>query len=774
MWSRRQTALSAFLILLGLAVLFGCRAFEPEVVIVNNPPDTYLVGAPAETSGGYYHFHVYWYGTDSDGSVERFVWALTDTTIQDYDTDDDEEDSRFNPALNISTLEIGHWTTRTDSIFDFQLNQGPVLAYNMTFHMVAVDDRGDFDRSPARLQFISNALGNPKVDFLKKPPGQGEWAPFANNDTIAYGEPFSISWFGHTDNIRSYQLRLLAERDTVPDYRDSLDLWTPAELEARSHYFDGLLGYKFRLPEVACDESQEDCWNPRQYDDARGDSVSFFGPVRQLTFSNDNSNSSIYGKRLVSGVHRLLVNTIDVAGVQIPPNKQELDIVVNYDPDTFLLRNQSDPFYDDPAVYPYYLVFNRGGAVDQYNFAENDTVPDRAYVVFKALGRDDPRDLKIDANYHVTFQGLFNAIGLYNRVAPFRFKTEVGDPHRTPEWDPAGPDGWSADTLGYLVGPFEYKFKMRSVDEHGKRDLTPDSLRFFGNFPPCVQCVELLNWNETSSFTYEDDCWDQECAARVDTIYASQAPNPFYHLARNFGFGYIYIKLATSEVWPQRPVQLADVDSIPGNYFGYRLFLHGKDHPQEPWLKPEDRVMSWSYEVVYDVGDPGNLIRDGAGSDNILFPTRQFSTVSAEDPIYVDENGVWIFSFRFFVPLVLHAGGPEAFWNSLFALYGNTQDADLAFHLTTIQLGPTTARVRARDVSNCDYRPDNAEYRYYRGARPPRIPNQGIVPNLHRKCDASYTGQLGVLALDDFGFESSIFTKKYQVKVLLANGTIYP
>ena len=54
-------------------LLTGCRAFEPEAVIVNKAPETFIIGAPLENGGGYYHFRVFWYGADEDGRVERFV-----------------------------------------------------------------------------------------------------------------------------------------------------------------------------------------------------------------------------------------------------------------------------------------------------------------------------------------------------------------------------------------------------------------------------------------------------------------------------------------------------------------------------------------------------------------------------------------------------------------------------------------------------------------------------------------------------------------------------
>ena len=106
---------------------------------------------------------------------------------------------------------------------------------------------------------------------------------------------------------------------------------------------DGLLGFKWFLQEGdGCDPSQDACWNPRrEREPGSTDSVSFFADTTSLTFRNDGSGSRPYGKVLPSGVLQLLINTIDVAGVQIPVANQALNIVVNYDPDTYILRNES-------------------------------------------------------------------------------------------------------------------------------------------------------------------------------------------------------------------------------------------------------------------------------------------------------------------------------------------------------------------------------------------------------------------------------------------------
>ena len=763
--------------MLTASLLFGCRAFEPEVVVVNRPPDTFIMGSPAETTGAYFHFHVYWYGTDTDGVVERFVWALTDTSIQDHDTDDDEEDQRFNPALNISTLEIGRWTTRTDSVFNFSLHQGSVLAYDMTLHLVAVDDRGDFDRTPARLYFISNALGNPQVIFHKQLLGRADSVLFANEDTIAYGEPFTLTWTGQTPNIRSFTQEMLVAADTVPE-------GLPPEA-AR----DGLLGFKYRLPEVVCDESREDCWNPRRYNDATGDSVSYFGDVQKLEFTNDDQASDVFHQRLASGIHSLLVNTIDVAGVEVPLARQELRIVVNYDPETRLLRGETDPLpqqlpsiynYDDPHVYPYYLVYYPGGIVEEYPFAEDARVPDRSYVVFKALGRDDPRDLKVFPDSSVTFQSLIDATGLYNLTAPYNFRAEYGETHRTGEWEPdyaVCDTCWSADTLGFFAGPFEHTFNMRTVDEHDKRDGTADTFHFFGNNAPCVQCVDLLNLTELYDPGAVYDCEDQDCQADVDTLVAANGTPAGHHLATLVDFfQQIYFKLATGEVWLERPLQLAEVDSVVGHYYAYRVLLYGQDDPQEPALLPEDRIMSWRYAIVGE-NDSNNNIRDGAGADNLnlLFPTRQFSRDSS-DPIYIDDDGVWILTIRFFVPFFLLLNGSQAYWDLLFAQYLDTELTDRAFALSTIQLGAYESKFVARDASNDAWRPDNSIYHYYRGVRPPLLEGQGnpLSPHLHRKSGDIYDNELGHLLLDFYAFESPEFVKRFHLKVLSDTGELFP
>lgn len=750
-WRRRSLICSLLLSLLVLSALFGCRAFQPEIVVVNKPPETYIMGAPAESSGGYYHFHLYWYGTDADGEVTRFVWALTDSSVQDPEREGDEEDTRFNPATNVTTLQIGHYTVRTDSVFDFQINLDANLAAGKTFHIVAIDDRGDFDRTPARLQFITNAIGTPRLTFYHSlTAGQG--AVFANYDTIGYGQPFEISWQATTPNLRSYEPELLALRDTVPP-------------------LDGLFGYKYRVVDIPCNDTTDDCWQPRYFDTVSGDSVSFFGTISGLAFSNDDTGPTIYQRRLPQGLHRILVNTLDMAGVEIPPSNQALNYVLNYDPGTRILRGETDSISDDPKVYPYFVVFHPDGTTSEHAFAEGDTVPDKSYVVFKAVGWDDPRDIKTGtADYEACIQGNFRAVGMYEGQSRFEFFTEKSEYPHAPGWvRPAIDGGGVSDTLGFLVGPFQYTVEMNAVDEWGRRDGTPEQFTFWGNRPPCVQCVELLVGPESPATSAAFGCMDAGCAAEADTIYA--APDflttldvpASWRRATQLGQGLLWYNAQTGGVWLDEPLSTVGPESMPGYFFEYKLALHGADHPLEPWhpLYPERRIPSWNYEVRSD-RDALNIMAEGGGYDALNFTTFHFErenpTAVPPQPIAVDDEGVWIFRFKFFVPQDALFGGEDTYLANLQATKPNYLEV---FRLTTLQLGPSTAYVQANDASNCAADGERAKYYYYRNVR---------VPLLHGlECDPGsvYENVYGSISLENFRFKSrEIFEKRFVIKVV--------
>jgi len=727
MINRRETVAGLFLTaFMAILVLTGCRAFEPEAVIVNTAPETFIIGAPIEHGGGYYRFHVFWYGSDSDGRVERFVWALTDTTVQDDDTTDDEEDLRFNPALNASTLEIGHWTTRTDSVFNFRIDQGVLPSYDMTLHMVAVDDFGDYDRTPARLHFFSNSLGNPQISFFRIDGPDTVPLALGTADTVGFGSPYTIFWAGSSPNIRGYSPEALAQVDTVPDYRPDIDEGLEVPMG------DGLLGYKYQiLGDLGgnCLPSLTDCWYPRRYDEASGDSFSVFsGDIQSLTFRNNDTDFGPFGSLLPSGAVNIEVNSIDVAGVEVAPFMRPFTFMVNYDPQTRILDYELDPFHTaDQDTYPYYILLSDPTQA-HHPFQSGDNIPDRSYVVVKALARDDPRDGKLDGNFKIGIGGFLQGTRHNFTGGTFSFSSESSALNTDPPWDASCDTCWYADTLGFLIGPrSEFTINMQSIDEHGRRDGSPASLDFTVGNPPCIQCIELLSSSSTTS-DYNPDLacitgpgdLGHPCLADTavfDVTSFSSNPGDLEFVQPTFMYvhkntGYVVVD-AVEEGYE-------DYYKIDANLFNMTMLLHGKDDPREAYELPLRRILGWQYQVDYEC-DPFNQIKDGGGNDDLKEPTwgqRTGYTGLDIDPT----TGLWKLAIDVAVPTQLFFLGPDRFKQFyLGATLGITDPdtQDWVYERLIRQYGKGTVRTIALDQTQCGVSPVRpAKYNFFRKVRP--------------------------------------------------------
>ncbi len=695
-------------------VLTGCRAFVPEAVIVNKAPETYIIGAPTESGGGYYHFHVYWYGSDADGRVERFVWALTDTTVQDEDTTEDEEDTRFNPALDASTLAIANWTTRTDSIFDFRIEQGTRPSADFTLHMVAIDDMGAYDRTPARLHFFSNTLGNPSIRFFRIVGADTVALAAGQADTVGYRKPYTVGWKGETPNIVGYDRDALARVDTIYPFDD------------------GLFGYKWQLLGDLgnnCVPTLEDCWHPRRFNESTGDSFSYFGEVSSLTFLNDGSSqTNPFRKLLPSGSVNLLVNSVDVAGVEVADFQREFRFLVNFDPQTIVLNGETDWAHpDDAQVYPYYIRLN-DPTHTRVPFTSGDRIPDRTYVVVKALARDDPRDERARETFPIGLAGYVEGVRSSLSGGTFRFATESSELDTVPAWG-AGVDGWYADTLGFLTGPrTSFTFNMQAVDEHGRRDGSPAQLQFEVGYPPCVQCVEF-GAQAGSAVLPGADCHVDgapgDCFTGVQDFYIRSAPvNPndlrlpnAASMAVDKASGFTQIVSDTTGLGRTNYI-------IPVSLYPLYTTLSARDDTREAWSQAQRRIMAWRYQVDYEC-DPFNQIKDGGGNDDISRYTWSVTGTTANDQLIITSNGAW--QMRVYIavpPVLLGVNGVQAYWFSL--LYSsiggfgtNPAAAELVFTQSLRQLGEGGIQVVAVDQSQCGSNPVRpTRYNYFRAVRP--------------------------------------------------------
>ena len=137
----------------------GCRQPLIPNTDRNQPPETWVTAAPVDTvtlvkgerpqiSKIPFRFHVYWAGSDHDGAVAGFYWAVVETLARI------PEGQLFLPNLPGPRASQYQYTTRTDSTFIFNVAED-IPDRMHAFFIYAVDNQGKPDPTPAR--FIFNA-----------------------------------------------------------------------------------------------------------------------------------------------------------------------------------------------------------------------------------------------------------------------------------------------------------------------------------------------------------------------------------------------------------------------------------------------------------------------------------------------------------------------------------------------------------------------------------------------------------------------------------------
>ena len=162
-------------LILGLSI--GCRSALAPNVNRNRAPETWITAAPLDTitthgSGGTVdhspiqtipiRFHMYWAGSDLDGAVVGYYWAVTETLPTPP-----EGLPNLAPLPGPRPSQY-RFTTRTDTTFSFDVSEFRPDRQH-AFFIYAVDDKGKADPTPAR--FIFNALDRfppiPKVNVAQ-------------------------------------------------------------------------------------------------------------------------------------------------------------------------------------------------------------------------------------------------------------------------------------------------------------------------------------------------------------------------------------------------------------------------------------------------------------------------------------------------------------------------------------------------------------------------------------------------------------------------------
>jgi len=152
------------LLALGAANLIGCSNSVKPAKPPATDPETELTLAPIENDTTSFRVHFYWNGYDRDGEVVRFHFAVDADTAQ----------------------PIPDWRTTTAKDTTFLFLVDPILEIRRHAFMVsAVDDKGRYDKTPARRFFSAKSI---------PPTSQIEKGPSAYNPLV--GPNFTFGWSG--------------------------------------------------------------------------------------------------------------------------------------------------------------------------------------------------------------------------------------------------------------------------------------------------------------------------------------------------------------------------------------------------------------------------------------------------------------------------------------------------------------------------------------------------------------------------------------------------
>ena len=223
----------------------GCREALAPNIDNNRPPETWITAAPFDTITVVdgtpppinripVRFHVYWAGSDHDGSIAGFYWAVTETLPVPPDPE-----NPVLPQLPGPKPADYRFTTKTDSIFIFRVAE-EVNDRQHAFFIYAVDNLGKPDPTPARFIFIAQDDYPPIPQFI---------------EAIAVGTVYELTPGGtlvarqERDTLTDVDNgpRNVAPRDTVPANATLTFRWIGVPQIAGSV----VTKYKYKLDEPA-------------------------------------------------------------------------------------------------------------------------------------------------------------------------------------------------------------------------------------------------------------------------------------------------------------------------------------------------------------------------------------------------------------------------------------------------------------------------------------------------------------------------------------------
>lgn len=310
-----------FFVVFGFAlVLVSCRKTVAPNTDRNRAPETFLTAAPLDSIGGGglnkvpYRFHVHWSGSDVDGEVVGFFVAVTETLPSTVP----------GQVVRLPAPRPGQYkfTTRTDSVFVFDIHEGLGTDREHGLYVFAVDNEGKADATPAFTRFVARDRNLPGIIwenahatgriFELQPGGGVLEVPFARDLTDPV-DPAGATFL---------------PIDTIPVGAAVYFGWRGFDRDFAST----VIGYRYKLFE--------------------NDYVKVDSTVRSVEYATGVGSATL---PLPIGLNVFRVRAVDEAGGTTFPDSVRR-FVVNFDPDTWW----AGPDPDDPSIQPLLLSDERG------------------------------------------------------------------------------------------------------------------------------------------------------------------------------------------------------------------------------------------------------------------------------------------------------------------------------------------------------------------------------------------------------------------------------
>ena len=167
-----------YLFFIILLIFTGCKKKPKSMDIQNQAPETYIVNVPPDSSYIYHARIIYWYGTDADGIVVRYDWAIDDTVY-----------NASIPGSGWHSLYMDSTLATQDTIaFEAPI---PDTEFTHTFYVRAVDNKDKPDPSPATRVFRTSNIP-PNTRFVSTPKDSSQ--RFILSDSTNIWKGINFEW----------------------------------------------------------------------------------------------------------------------------------------------------------------------------------------------------------------------------------------------------------------------------------------------------------------------------------------------------------------------------------------------------------------------------------------------------------------------------------------------------------------------------------------------------------------------------------------------------